>query len=119
MWDLPTEQESCPFFLARDVEGVELPDENGEPVFVSTDGSMLRLNRRAPQSHCGGVVYGTQYEQLFLAPREPDSVQVPAFRRPIHPSVMSPTTYVNQQDEFIFHKLVEEMNERFRLAQQS
>ena len=119
VWDLPTEQESCPFFLARDVEGVELPDENGEPVFVSTDGSMLRLNRRAPQSHCGGVVYSTQYEQLFLAPREPDSVQVPAFRRPIHPSVMSPTTYVNQQDEFIFHKLVEEMNERFRLAQQA
>ena len=119
VWDPPTEKDRCPFFLTRDVEGVEVPDEEGKPVFVSTDGSMLRLDRGSPQSHCGGIIYQTQYPQLFLAPRGPGVVVIPEFRRPVHPSVMSPTTYTNQQDSFIFHKLIEEMNERFMLAQKA
>ena len=118
-WDKPTEKERCPFFLARDVDGVEVPDEDGKPVFISTDGSMLRLNKGAPQSQCGGLVYGTQFSKLFLAPRGPQVVVIDAFRRPIHPAAMSPTTYANQQDSFIFHKLIEEMNTRFQLAQKA
>ena len=110
IWTKPTKEESCPFYLNRDVEGVEVTDLDKRPVFISNDGSMVRLRRGGAQSHCGGVVYETDYHRLFLADLGGDGIQVEAFRRPIHPSSMSLVTYANQQDSFLFHQLIQEIH---------
>ncbi len=45
VWRKPTREETCPYYLSRDVKGVEVMDENGDNIFVSSDGSMIRLKK--------------------------------------------------------------------------
>ena len=115
-WKPPTEKEKCPFYRNRIIKGVEVPDLDGKTVFMSTDGSMIRLKKGGPQSQCGGIVHETDYSRLFLAEQGPGTIKVAEFERPIHPSMMSLVTYTNQQDSFLFHQLLKEMNSRFKTA---
>lgn len=96
---------------------MEVTDEDGDNVFVSSDGSMIRLKKGRPRSRCGGVLYETEFPNLFLADHDL-SLGVPEFQRPLHESEMSLATYTNQQNSFLYHELVEQIQKRMRSAHQ-
>jgi hypothetical protein len=121
LWKEPKgEAELCPYFEAREVQGVEVPNDNedgqmgGSTVFVSTDEYMLRLKVVGrPVSRCGAIVYQTNYPNFVLT----KDMDHPLFKRKLHVSEFSILSYVNMQDEFVYHELmdsVEEVAERFR-----
>ena len=115
IWQKPSREDTCPYYLSRDVQGIEVTDENGEDVFVSSDGSMIRLKRGQPRSRCGGVLYETEFPNLFLIDHD-QSLGIPEFRRPLHESEMSLATYTNQQDSFLYNELVEQIQRRMKSA---
>ena len=110
-WDRPSSEDTCPYYLTRDVEGVEIEGPDGERIFVAKDGAMIRLEKGSPISRCGGILFRTEFSNLYLADHQV-SLGTPAFRRPLDPSEVSMATYVNQQDSFLYHKLVNEVQDR-------
>ena len=94
----------CSFRRARPhpVHGtdVELTDNDNEKVFVSTDGSMLRLAHRHPVYACGLPLISTNFQKLFLSDVNMDSLQT--FNRSLDAREVSVTTYMNQQDGFLY-----------------
>lgn len=101
LWGPPSAAEACLLHNVRKVKGTEVTDNTGRITFVSTDGAMVRLIRGSPRVDCGKLVFGTNYQQLFLAP----DLTAITFLRPLHPAEMSVTTYANQQDAFLYHAL--------------
>ncbi len=110
IWSKPEREDTCPYYLSRDVTGVEFRDELGTMTFLSSDGSMVRLRLQKPISRCGGVLYPTEFDTLFLAELQ-HSKGIPQFRRALHESEMSVATYANQQDSFLYQELEEQIAE--------
>ena len=108
-WDPP--QVGCKLYRARKdpVQGQEATTELGT-TFLSTDGAMLRLIKKAAVSECGAVVYATDYERLFLVEAE-EAEKSSDFARMIHPSEVSIVTYANQQDAFLFDRATDYFKE--------
>lgn len=104
-WEMPPEEERCPLYKARAIKGRTLQREGHTlPVLVTTDGSMLKLEKRPPASHCNQLVTPTDFSQLFLA--EGNATSHPPFTRPLHPHEASAYTYVNVQDAFVHDNLL-------------
>jgi hypothetical protein len=102
-WEPPTELQTCPYYKVRNVTGIDVTDQEGHVIFMSRDASMVRLMKGSPLSRCGGVMYATDYDNLFLT----EELDHPSFLRGLHPSEMSVITYANQQDGFLFGKVNE------------
>jgi hypothetical protein len=72
----------------------------GDSTYMSTDGSMVRLLMKgAPIAACGRLVTGTNYPSLFLAKPQDN----PSLGRPLHPQDATIFTYINNQDDFLYH----------------
>jgi len=109
-WDAPGADE-CHLFKTRTITGVEVEGDDGSVMFMSTDGALVRLVKGGAESRCGGVVYSTNYDRLFLA----DDATAPArMREPLHVSELSVVTYVNQQDSFLHGRFREGIREELK-----
>ena len=100
-WDAHALDSYCPFYKLRIVQGIDVTDKQGDILFLSQDGSMVRLEKGKPLSQCREVLFETQYPQLFLT----ENLEHREFNRPLHPSELSTITYANQQDSFLFGEL--------------
>jgi hypothetical protein len=100
-WKKPTAQESCPYYKTRMVKGIDVLDKEGHTLFMSQDESMIRLLKGTPMSKCGGIIYSTDYDNLFLT----EDLFHAQFTRGIHPAEMSILTYANQQDAYLFGRI--------------
>lgn len=97
----------CSLGVSKHVKGMLVTDNHDQQVFMSTDGSLVRLVLKYQESACDRQVWATNYDNLFLAPipsRNP-------FRRSIIPESISMSTYVNNRDDFIYSYLVEQIDE--------
>jgi hypothetical protein len=113
LWKRPSEKDSCPYYLARKVVGIQVEGmENDRRVetFLSTDGSMVRLMKKPGIVACNHLLHPTNYENLFLT----KALDEPLFQRRVHPGEMSIMTYVNIQDEFLYGVLTDYIKEEFR-----
>jgi hypothetical protein len=100
LWDTPTEQEKCLYFESRRTKGTVVTTEAGDSTYMSTDGSMVRLLlKEEPISACGRLVTGTNYPNLFLANPQDN----PSIGRRLNPMDATIYTYVNAQDEYLYH----------------
>jgi hypothetical protein len=100
LWDTPTEQEKCLYFESRQTKGTVVTTEAGNSTYMSTDGSMVRLLlKEEPIAACVRLVTDTNYPDLFLAKPQDN----PSIGRRLHPWDATIYTYVNAQDEFLFH----------------
>jgi hypothetical protein len=70
---------------------------------------MMRLVQEEPFVACGGLVYKTNYDRLFLTAE----LENEYFQTPVHPSEMSTITYVNVQDDYLFGTLTEYIRKEF------
>lgn len=104
MWT--ADWEFCPLAHSKDVKGVVVTDTAGDKVFMSTDGSLVRLVLQYQESHCNRMVWATNYPNLFLAPL-PHSKP---FTRAVDPTAMSISTYVNNRDDYLYSYLVDQID---------
>ncbi len=106
VWREPDPAQRCPLYSTRPeaVEGSYLsaPETPEDVTFLSTDGSMIRLEKRDPVSLCGGLVHKTDYAHLYLT----EDLEQAEFLRPLHESELSLATYSNAKDEYLYHDVV-------------
>ena len=105
----------CQLFQTRVVTGIRVSTDDADTnrpavsMFLSTDGSMIRLKMKAPVSECGAVTYPTNYKRLFLSA----NVDAAPFQLHLPPAEMSITTYANQQDDFLWGRMTAYIREEF------
>jgi hypothetical protein len=100
LWDNPTEQEKCIYFENRRTKGTVVTTEAGDSRYMSTDGSMVRLLLKEEHiTACGRLVTGTNYPTLFLAKPQYN----PSIGCRLNPMDATIYTYVNAQDEYLYH----------------
>jgi hypothetical protein len=129
VWTPPTIAESCPYFrtMKKAVLGIELKDPDRASIFYSQEEAsreieeedsettsafyakkkLLKLEKREAISRCGGVLYRTDFSNLFLSKEE----EIKPLNRLIPPAEMSVLTYVNQQDSFLYKELIHTIRE--------
>ena len=81
----PAEEEFCPLAFSKIVSGALTTAEDDRQVFMSNDGSLVRLVLMYEVAHCGNMVWATNYDNLFLA----EVGQGKPFTRPWIPLVPS------------------------------
>ena len=104
--------DTCPLAYTRFISGIEVEDERGQAVFMSTDGSLVRVINHGPTSYCGRVVFKTNYPDLFLYPYEEPEL----FTREIRPGEVAITTYISNRDDFLYHDLLNKVEEELNLV---
>jgi hypothetical protein len=102
LWDSPTELEKCLYFESRHTKGTVVTTEAGDSTYMSTNGSMVwLLMKEEPIAACRRLVTGTNYPTLFLAKPQDN----PSIGCRLNPTDATIYTYVNAQDEFLYHSI--------------
>jgi hypothetical protein len=108
VWTPQPPTKICHLYKARVTKGHDVSSAN-KTIFISTDGTMVRVEKKSHESKCGHSVWSTNYQKLFLT----DDLLVPEFQRELHPAETSLTTYANQQDNFLAASVLTEMKNEF------
>lgn len=111
IWNRFSPKEGCRFFRTRDTTGIESTNKDSSRVYISQDGSMIRLEIRERIFACGVAVYKTNYENLFVTG---DKQSTEIFNRPLPETEMSVTVYANQQDSFLYGELTSYIQVEFK-----
>ena len=80
---------------ARNVSGIVVTDNAGIEVFISNDGSMVRLVLVETIFQCNAKLIVTNYPTLFLSKESNEN-----FQKQLHPFEINVITYAKQQDMF-------------------
>ena len=107
VWDRPNPAQECPLFKTRTSSGLLVTDNRQNQVFMSNDGTMIRLRKEEKILKCGLPVFRTDYARVFLTSDKP----APLFDRDLPSSELSIVTYVNIQDEYLNADIMETFNE--------
>jgi len=102
IWHPPREEVACPFYQTRTLHGEEITivneDDQGSTTIFDDDASMVRLIKRDKQMNCGGLMFGTNFDRLFLVPLGSDHPPLPTiFQRELPAYARELTLYFNQQ----------------------
>ena len=109
LWTPPTGMDiECPYFnVQRDsklAQGALVRHGDGDLWFEGSGNTHVRLKLKEPRFRvCNADVYETNYELLYFAPGFIDDH--PHFRRPLPLYELSMSTFVNQQDAYIYDVL--------------
>ena len=103
-WQDLSSTEQCRYYRVRESKGILVATDTKKQVFISQDGSLIRLEKIAPASACGSVIFTTNYEELYLVPKATASTD---FLRDLPLAEHSTYTYVNQQDGVLYGKLTD------------
>ena len=99
----------CPFAETRTVSGLIATDNSGNEVFISNDGSLIRLVLFEDVYACDRRIRRTNYENIFV---NQDQLNRP-FERHVAANEVSIVTYVNNRDEFLVHHMLHRIDEEF------
>ena len=110
VWRTPGARESCRYFQARTVAGVLMTEPDNRRTFISTDGSLTRVELKAELSVCGRSVTQTNYQKLAVS----TDFRNPLWMRKLHPNELSVITYANQQDKAILAHIAEAATAEFK-----
>ncbi len=113
-WQPPPEVPSCPFYHIRDTVGNELTSPDGDRVYVTTDGSMLRLDLKNNIPACGSLATATDFPDVYVT----EDFTNRLLDRPLHATELSPIQYVNAQDKYIVSYIEKEVKRGFRHMRQ-
>lgn len=107
LWKAP--KETCHLALTQEATGIEAKNDKGQVVFMSLDGSLVRLVKDEALSICDRVVYRTNYPDIYLLPEKERPIT-----RKIRPDEVSLTTYINNRDDFLYNHLADKLEEEFQ-----
>ena len=92
------------------IRGVETTANEGDKIFMSTDGNLVRLILKESVSLCGRILWSTNHPGIYLYPSGGGN----PFTEVIHPSEMRIETFVRMNDDAIYHSLKEAVTKEFR-----
>ena len=107
---IPDVEQECPFAYTREVEGITVNNEDGDFVFMSTDGTSVRFVLKEQQTFCGGQVYSTHNPILFLWKYGDRPLQQTG---KIDPKDVSIATYFKEADSYILEHLMDAIEREF------
>ena len=107
---IPDVEQECPFAYTREVEGITVNNEDGDYVFMSTDGTSVRFVLKDQQTFCGGQVYSTHNPILFLWKFGDRPLQQTG---KIDPKDVSIATYFKEADSYILEHLMDAIEREF------
>ena len=114
IWDSP--HQYCPYKSARTARGVIATDgPSGEQVFVSTDGSMVRLVLKHRETQCERVVYTTSYDDYVVL----DTHESRPFTGQADAHQLRLYTYYANRDEYLYHHLIQKINDELAMVLRS
>lgn len=99
----------CPLAHIRTTSGVEVTN-GGKTVFMSNDGSMIRLVEADTLSYCQQQVISTNYPGIFL--ERPRAGPTP-FRK-VHSAEVEIHTYINNRDDFLYNHMADQIEKEFQ-----
>jgi hypothetical protein len=100
VWELPAPSEHCEYYKTKVVTGRDVMTA-GTTVFMSTDGSHVRLTHNGgTRIVCGGEVRLTDYPNLALIPIGGGNELL---LRPLPAKHVSIATYSNNKDDYLYH----------------
>lgn len=108
IWSAPLDP--CELAYVRMIAGLEVANEEGDAVFMSTDGSLVRLLKKEAVSECQRIVYRTNYESIYLYDTGKEKKP---FTRRVEAGEVSITTYVKNRDDFLFNHVANAVEEEF------
>jgi hypothetical protein len=100
----------CSLALTRISRGAEARNRDGDTVFMSTDGSLIRLLKREAVMMCDRRVFRTNYPGIFMYPATEERL----ITRKVDPGEVSISTYVNNRDDFLYNHLKQEVEREFQ-----
>ena len=101
VWRPATVDQSCALYSTRNTTGITVVTATNDHVYMSNDGSMIRLLIKDKQQHCFGWVYATDHSNIFVTTDSNNHF----FNRPLDKQEMSFTTYSNAKDSYILGTL--------------
>ena len=113
-WGLPPRR--CELAYTREVKGVLATDAQGDQVFMSTDGSLVRFVIEQQVSICGKLVHQTNYPDVYLFRIEEDKIHKPGygrFERRIEGSEILLPSYIKNRDDYLYNHLLDLVAEEF------
>ena len=109
-WKHMTPMQHCSFHIARRTSGVTVEDGHGRRVFLSNDGTMVRLTLKDHRTICGESAISTEFERLFLV----EEHRKDKFHPQLPPDELSITMYIDAQDSFLYGYLTDYIQRSFR-----
>ena len=99
IWD-PVEEQCDGFRVTRDnVQGYSVTEDSGSEFFISSDKSLIRLEKIGMTSHCGRVFYSTPYPDIFIHEL---SKGVLPLKDMVDQRDVDFASYVRNRDEFLY-----------------
>ena len=102
IWTAPVD--SCELAYVRTTSGLEVTSDKEETVFMSTDGSLVRLIKKEDFSECNRIVYRTNHEGIYLYDLTKKGKE---FGRKVEAGEISMATYVKSRDDFLFNHVAD------------
>ena len=104
-----SEDDHCPLAVARKlVRGQEVTADSGEQVFLSTDGSLIRLVLDHTVSLCGRIVLSTNYENFYLY-----AAVGHEFTRMAHPTEYQTASFAANLDDYLYDHISTALTKEF------
>ena len=108
LWAKPKAR--CALAVARaNMTGILATDKKADQVFMSTDGTNIRLLVGKAVSRCDRVMYTTNIRDVYIM----DPVEPPLHRR-LRPEEASIISYINNRDDYLYHHLKEHIESEFQ-----
>ena len=98
-------ESTCPMAYTRTSSGITVQDREGREVFMSTDGSLIRLVLGATVSSCGEIVRQTNYDHIYIYSGKSARFQ----QRPVDPADVNMVTYINNRDDYLYNHLLNQV----------
>ena len=108
------DENHCELGLLQNFEAYEVPIKSATSealsILMASDSSLIRVTKTAPLSKCGRVLFSTNFPFLYVYPTSrPDQ-----FSEKIHPSEVKIQTYVDNQDDFLYHHLTDQLEDQLQ-----
>ncbi len=113
-WQPLRPQDRCQLYLARNTIGVNVI-AGDKTVYMTRDGSRIRLQHAHETRKCGYVVIATTYPNVYLAPSR--HIHEGPLLRSLPTPEISLQTYAKLNDEYIYNRITEKVKEEFVAVQ--
>lgn len=105
-WHL--EEGYCNIAVMREnVHGAEVTTDKGEIVFMSNDGSLVRLIRKGTRTACGRIIYITNYPGVYLHA----DLTLQPFHRKVDPAEFKLASFTANLNDYLYATISERLED--------
>jgi hypothetical protein len=119
IWDSPKDE--CPIAYIQTSSGILTSNQAGQNVFMSTDGSNVRLVIYETNTFCERFVHVTNFEHIYAYEIGLDSngKAKQKFTREIRADELSLGKYVRARDDYLYNRVMDRIEDEFQYVNQA